>query len=57
MIKQHIEQPEESEPMGTCDCGFPADECGANPCMRKKVHLAGLTPESKWPNTGKARKF
>ena len=53
MIKQHIEQPEESEPMGTCDCGFPADECGANPCMRKKVHLAGLTPESKWPNTGR----
>lgn len=55
MIKQHIEQSEESEPIGTCDCGFSADECGANPCMRKKVHLAGLTPESKWPNTGTTR--
>jgi hypothetical protein len=52
MIKQHVEQPEGSEPMGVCDCGFTADECGTNPCMRKKIHLAGLTPGSKWPNTG-----
>jgi hypothetical protein len=52
MIKQHVEQPEELGPMGICDCGFAADACGTNPCMRKKIHLAGLTPGSKWPNTG-----
>jgi hypothetical protein len=36
-------------PVGICDCGFPADICAGNPCYRKKVHLAGLTPGSKWP--------
>jgi hypothetical protein len=35
-----------------CDCGFAAEHCGTNPCQRKKVHLAGLTPGSKWPWTG-----
>ena len=35
--------------MGICDCGFTADECGTNHCMRKKIHLAGMTPGSKWP--------
>lgn len=49
MIKQHVEQPEATEPMGICDCGFTADECGTNHCMRKKIHLAGMTPGSKWP--------
>lgn len=35
-----------------CDCGFSAEVCATNPCMRKKVHRAGLTPGSKWPDTG-----
>lgn len=32
-----------------CECGFSRDACATNPCLRKKVHLAGLTPGSKWP--------
>ncbi len=32
-----------------CECGFSRDDCVTNPCLRKKVHLAGLTPGSKWP--------
>lgn len=36
------------EPMN-CECGFIVEVCATNPCMRKKVHLAGLTPGSKWP--------
>jgi hypothetical protein len=32
-----------------CECGFSREVCATNPCMRKKVHLAGLTPGSKWP--------
>ena len=32
-----------------CECGFSRDACAANPCLRKKVHLAGLTPGSRWP--------
>lgn len=33
----------------TCECGFSRDACAANPCLRKKAHLAGLTPGSRWP--------
>ncbi|MET4187663.1 hypothetical protein ABIB86_000388 [Bradyrhizobium sp. JR1.7] len=33
----------------TCECGFAKEACATNLCMRKKVHLAGLTPGSKWP--------
>lgn len=36
------------EPMN-CECGFSVEVCATNPCMRKKVHSAGLTPGSKWP--------
>jgi hypothetical protein len=32
-----------------CECGVSRDECAANLCLRKKVHLAGLTPGSRWP--------
>ncbi len=32
-----------------CECGFSRDDCVTNPCLRKKVHLAGLMPGSKWP--------
>jgi hypothetical protein len=32
-----------------CECGFSIDACAANPCLRKKVHLAGLTQGSQWP--------
>jgi hypothetical protein len=41
-----------SQGAATCDCGFSAEDCATNPCVRKKVHLAGMTPNSKWPNTG-----
>jgi hypothetical protein len=46
-----LPQPREAEPVGTCDCGFAPDICATNSCLRKKIHLAGLTPGSKWPNT------
>lgn len=32
-----------------CECGFETEVCATNPCMRKKAHLAGLTPDSHWP--------
>ena len=35
-----------------CDCGFSAEVCATNPCLRKKTHLAGMTPGSQWPDTG-----
>lgn len=33
-----------------CECGFNAETCATNPCLRKKIHLAGMTPGSKWPD-------
>ena len=33
-----------------CECGFRVEDCAPNPCLRKKVHLAGMTPGSEWPN-------
>ncbi len=39
-----------ASPSKTCECGFSTEVCATNPCMRKKVHLAGLTPDSKWPD-------
>lgn len=44
--------PQPSGEAVACDCGFSAETCAQNPCQRKKVHLARLTPNSKWPNTG-----
>lgn len=35
-----------------CDCGFSAEVCATNRCLRKKTHLAGMTPGSQWPDTG-----
>ena len=35
--------------VATCECGFAREVCATNPCMRKKIHLARLTPDSKWP--------
>ncbi len=33
-----------------CECGFRTEDCAPNPCYRKQVHLAGLTPDSEWPH-------
>lgn len=42
------------EPM-KCECGFTVEVCATNLCMRKKVHSAGLTPGSKWPEPAPIR--
>lgn len=34
----------------TCECGFAREACATNHCLRKQIHLAGLTPGSKWPD-------
>lgn len=39
-----------AEVVSKCECGFKIDACATNLCHRKKVHLAGLTPGSKWPD-------
>lgn len=38
-----------------CECGFTVEVCATNLCMRKKVHSAGLTPGSKWPEPAPIR--
>lgn len=35
-----------------CDCGFSAEICKTNPCMRKKMATSGLVPEAKYPYCG-----
>lgn len=52
MIKQFSDEPSttwEADGERPCACGFSPEECLPNPCLRKKQHLAGLTPGSKWP--------
>lgn len=39
----------ESDGECPCECGLAPEQCAPNPCLRKKIHLAGLTPGSKWP--------
>jgi hypothetical protein len=38
-----------------CDCGFSAEVCSTNPCMRKKLATSGLVPDAKYPNVGKSQ--
>jgi hypothetical protein len=41
-----------SVPSTECDCGFSAEVCKTNPCMRKKMATSGLNPDAKYPNVG-----
>ncbi len=41
-----------SEAGSNCDCGFSAEACAANHCMRKKLATSGLKPDAKYPDTG-----
>lgn len=52
MIKQFRDEPVttfETDGERPCACGFSAEKCAPNPCLRKMEHIAGITPGSVWP--------
>jgi hypothetical protein len=44
--------PQAREAGEPCDCGFSAQVCKTNPCMRKKMATSGLNPGAKYPYCG-----